>query len=75
MTELDLNKLWEALSIKLNAAGPPTYTIAQWKKKWTSHKYNVNARKRKSNRNVVMIPQKVVRIGNSVYWIYVHGES
>lgn len=33
-------ELWDDLAAKLNDIGPPAFSVAEWKKKWSFRKYN-----------------------------------
>ncbi|XP_058828065.1 uncharacterized protein LOC131696348 [Topomyia yanbarensis] len=45
-------KLWVELKAKLNAAGPPIKTVAEWKRVWTTRKYKAKKKLSENKRSI-----------------------
>lgn len=42
-----MNELWGDLAARLNDIGPPAFSEAEWKRKWTVHKHYEKKRRLK----------------------------
>lgn len=43
---------WDKLSVDINKLGPPMHTSSEWKRIWSTHKYNKRKRLRSSNNSM-----------------------
>lgn len=54
------NELWGNLAAQLNDIGPPAFTEAEWRRKWSIRKYNTKKRRLKTLANSEICCGKII---------------